>query len=257
MTVQPTVVAVSGGPLEVQDIPAAQAGRAPLVLLHEGLGSVSAWKAFPERLAGATGRRVVTFSRFGYGRSGPAGLPRRPGYMHEEAETVLPELLDRLGADRPILVGHSDGASIALVHASTGRPVTAVVALAPHVMVEECTLEGARAARRAYRDGDLRARLARHHAVVDDAFYGWNDIWLAPEFRSWSIEDRLPGVEVPVLLVQCRDDPYGTLDQLDRIEKGVPGPVERLVLGTGGHAPHQSHPDRVLERIAGFVAPRD
>lgn len=254
MTAPAAAVAVTGGLLEVHDIPADEPGRAPLVLLHEGLGSVSTWKSFPQRLAAVTARRVVSFSRLGYGRSGPAGLPRRPDYMHTEADVVLPELLDRIGAHRPVLIGHSDGASISLLHAGAGRPVTAIVALAPHVFVEECTLEGARAARREYTGGPLRSRLARHHAAVDDAFYGWNDIWLSPEFRAWSIEDRLPGVGAPLLLVQCEDDPYGTLEQLDRTERAVAGPVERLVLGSGGHAPQQSHPDAVLDRIARFVA---
>lgn len=249
----PTVT-LAGGPVEVLDIPAAAPGRPPLILLHEGLGSVSTWKAFPYRLAAVTGRRVVAYSRFGYGRSGPAGLPRRPHYMHAEAEAVLPELLDRLDAERPVLVGHSDGASISLIHASTDRPVSAVVALAPHVFVEDCTLDGARAALGAYRNGDLRAGLSRHHAEVDAAFHGWNDIWLSPEFRDWSIEDRLPGVAAPLLLVQCRDDPYGTLAQIERIERGVPGRAERLVFDRGGHAPQAAHPDCVVDRIAAFVA---
>ena len=218
-------VELAGGTIEVQDIPATGGSSSPLVLLHEGLGSVSIWR----------------------------DLPREPGYMHAEAEAVLPDLLREMRIDEPILVGHSDGASIALIHAANGSPVRAIVAMAPHAFVEECTIEGARAARAAYLDGDLRDRLARHHRDVDGAFFGWNDIWLSDSFRDWSIEDRLPDVQVPVLLVQCRDDPYGTLGQLDRIESSVPGPVERLVLPSGGHAPHNADRSQVLGAIAGFA----
>ncbi|HET9077406.1 MAG TPA: alpha/beta hydrolase [Acidimicrobiales bacterium] len=246
-------VHLAGGTLEVQDIAATGGGRAPMVLLHEGLGSISIWRDVPRQLADATGRRVVTYSRFGYGRSTAAALPRDPGYMHAEAREVLPALLDELGMDDPVLVGHSDGASIALIHAGSGGRVRAVAALAPHVFVEDCTVEGARAARSAYHDGDLRARLGRHHDHVDNAFYGWNDIWLSGSFRAWSIEDRLPQVRVPVLLIQCADDPYGTLEQLDRIEASVAGPVERLVLPTGGHAPHHADRGLVVGAIAAFA----
>ena len=243
------------GRIEVDDIPA-PAGEAadPLVLLHEGLGSVRLWKDFPARLGRATGRRVVSYSRYGYGASGPVTLPRPVGYMHEEADLVLPAVLDRMGIDRPVLVGHSDGASIALLYAGCRRPVSAIVAMAPHAFVEDCTVRGALAARAAYQDGPLRGRLARYHDDVDTAFYGWNDIWLDPGFRGWSIEDRLPGVSAPVLLVQCLDDPYGTLEQLDRIEAAVRGPVERLVMDQGGHAPHTADPDRVIAAIAAFVS---
>ena len=242
------------GRIEVDDIPAPVGEAAdPLVLLHEGLGSVRLWKDFPARLGRATGRRVVSYSRYGYGTSATVALPRPVGYMHEEADRVLPLVLDRMGIDRPVLVGHSDGASIALLYAGRRRPVSAIVAMAPHAFVEDCTVRGALAARAAYQDGPLRGRLARYHDDVDTAFYGWNDIWLDPAFRGWSIEDRLPAVSAPVLLVQCRDDPYGTMEQLDRIEAAVRGPVERLVMDEGGHAPHAADPDRVLSAIAGFI----
>ena len=204
-------------------------------------------------MARATGRRVVSYSRFGYGRSSPAPAPRRPRYMHDEADRVLPELVATLGLDTPVLVGHSDGASIALLYAGAGHPTGPIVAIAPHVVVEDCTVAGAAEARRAFESGDLRARLARHHADVDAAFRGWNDIWRAPEFRNWSIEDRLAAISVPVLLVQAVDDPYGTTGQLDRIETAVAGPVRRLVLATGGHAPHRADPDVVGPALAAFV----
>ncbi len=242
------------GRIEMEDIPALSgAGEPALVLLHEGLGSVRLWKDFPARLAGATGRRVVSYSRYGYGSSAPVARPRAVRYMHDEADSVLPAVLDRLEVEEPVLVGHSDGASIALLHAGDGHPVSAVVAMAPHVFVEDCTIEGARAARSAYCDGQLRDRLARYHDDVDGAFHGWNDIWLDPAFRDWSIEDRLAKVSAPLLLVQCRDDPYGTLEQLDRIEAAVSGPVERLVMDRGGHAPHAADPERVVAAIAALL----
>lgn len=251
-----------GGEVEFDILGDRRASRAAdgpaLVLLHEGLGSLDLWRRFPGVLASLTGRMVLVWSRYGYGRSAVVAEPRAVSYMHEEALGVLPHLLDRLGIERPALVGHSDGASIALIHAGAGiRPVAGVVALAPHVMVEERSLAGIRAARHEYLHGDLPARLARYHTDPDATFWGWNDVWLSEPFRAWSIEAYLPHVACPVLLVQCADDRYGTLAQLDRIEHLAPGRVERLVLPEGGHAPHRSHPDRVASRIAGFVRSLD
>jgi pimeloyl-ACP methyl ester carboxylesterase len=239
--------------LDDRGAPQARAGAA-LVLLHEGLGSLELWRDFPGVLASLTGRQVVVWSRYGYGRSAVLSEPRSVGYMHEEALEVLPDLLDRLRIERPLLVGHSDGASIALIHAGAGRrAVAGVVALAPHVVVEARSLAGIRAARHEYLQGNLRARLARYHTDPDATFWGWNDIWLSEPFRAWNIEAFLPAIDCPVLLAQCADDPYGTLAQLDRIERLVPGRVERLVLPEGGHAPHRSHPHQVASRIAAFV----
>lgn len=249
--------ALRNGPVEYRTAhpPSRAAELRPIVLLHEGLGSLATWRDLPERLASVTGRSVTAFSRYGYGRSAPARLPRPTRYMHEEALVVLPELLGVLGIAAPVLLGHSDGASIALIHAGAGNPVTGVVALAPHVVVEERTLDGIRSARDEFRGGALRDRLDRHHDDVDAAFAGWNDVWLDPAFAAWSIEDHLPAVEAPVLAVQCADDPYGTVGQLDRIERGVAGPVTRLVFDTGGHAPHRSHRDDVLDAVRRFCAP--
>jgi pimeloyl-ACP methyl ester carboxylesterase len=226
---------------------------AAIVLLHEGLGSARLWREVPAQLSEATGRRVVAYSRAGYGDSAPARLPRPIRYMHHEADGVLPALLDELGIAAPVLVGHSDGASISLLYAGAGNPATAIVALAPHVFVEDRTIAGARAARLAYESGDLRRRLAPHHRDVAAAFYGWNDVWLERGFRSWSIEDRLEAVAAPLLVVQCKDDPYGTLEQLDRIEAKVAGTVSRLVFETGGHAPERAHPEAVVGAIAAFL----
>ena len=226
-----------------------------LVFLHEGLGSVALWKDFPARVSDATGCPVLVYSRAGYGRSSPAALPRTPDYMHVEALTVLPALLDRLGIADPILVGHSDGASIALLHAGSGRrPVRALVALAPHVFVEDMSIASIAEARRQFETTDLRERLARRHADPDAAFRGWNDIWLAPAFRGWNIESCLPGVRCPLLLIQGRDDEYGSAAQLDAIERQVGGKVVRLELADCRHSPHRDQPEATLAAIADFVA---
>jgi pimeloyl-ACP methyl ester carboxylesterase len=226
-----------------------------LVFLHEGLGSVALWKDFPARVADATGCPVLVYSRAGYGRSSPATLPRATDYMHVEALTVLPALLDRLGIADPVLVGHSDGASIALLHAGSGsRPVRALIALAPHVFVEDMSIASIAEVRRQYDTTDLRERLARRHADPDAAFRGWNDIWLAPVFRSWNIEACLPGVRCPLLMIQGRDDEYGSAAQLDAIERQVGGKVARIELADCRHSPHRDQPEATLAAIADFVA---
>jgi pimeloyl-ACP methyl ester carboxylesterase len=256
--VSAATVVLPGGAVELVDLPAAD-GRdpaAPIVALHEGLGSVGLWRGFPEALAAATGRRTVAYSRVGHGRSAVSRRPHAPGYMHDEALVELPELLERRQLDRPILVGHSDGASIALIHAgSGGAAVTAVVAIAPHVFVEDRAVQAIRAARERYETTDLSARMARHHNDADATFRRWNDVWLSNAFRSWNIEGGLAGVDVPVLGVQAADDEYGTLEQLDRIEAAVTGPFQRLVLPDGGHSPHLAHPVEVVDAVARFCEP--
>jgi pimeloyl-ACP methyl ester carboxylesterase len=223
----------------------------PLVLLHEGLGSVSAWREFPEALHRATSRRVIAFSRLGHGRSDPPRASRTPTFFHEEALVVLPEVLCRLDAEEPILVGHSDGASIGLIHAAA-HPVRGLVLIAPHVVVEDVTLEAIREARDRFETSDLRERLARHHDDPDVAFRNWCDVWLDPAFRSWTLEADAERVTCPVLLVQGTDDPYGTLDQLDRIEVRVRGPVRRLVV-PGGHRPHREAPELLVGEVTRFL----
>jgi pimeloyl-ACP methyl ester carboxylesterase len=226
-------------------------GGSPVVFLHEGLGSVDLWRGLPARLAAATGRRTIAFSRFGHGTSDPPPRPRTPSFMHEEAHAVLPELFAALGVERPALVGHSDGASIALLYAA-GHDVEAIALLAPHVFVEEKTIAGIRAAREAFAHGDLRERLARRHADPDAAFHGWCDVWLDPAFRDWNIEDAADHVTAPALLVQGVQDDYGTMAQLDSIERRLRGPVTRLELA-GGHSPHLDDPDEVLAALTALL----
>ena len=243
-----TRIELERGRLEVLDLP----GDAPaVVLLHEGLGSVRLWREFPAALAEATGMRVVAFSRFGHGDSAPPPRPRTPRFMHEEAHEVLPAVLRAMDIDEPLLVGHSDGASIALIHASA-HPVRGVVAIAPHVFVEEMCLAEIREAKRAYEADGLRARMARHHRDPDAAFYGWNDVWLHPDFPDWDITEILPDITCPLLLIQGEHDQYGTMAQLEAIEARVQGPVERLH-PPARHAPQLEAPEQTLTAVADFV----
>jgi pimeloyl-ACP methyl ester carboxylesterase len=241
---------VDGLHVEVADLPGDRARRA-IVLLHEGLGSVGLWRGFPRALHEATGRRVVAFSRFGHGRSDPPRAPRTPAFFHEEANDVLPLLLAEVDAPGPLLVGHSDGASIALVHAAR-HAVSGLALLAPHVFLEETMVPPIRDTRREFEEGGLRARMARHHDDPDAAFYGWCDVWLDPAMGDWSLEPDAAAVSAPILLIQGADDQYASLEHLDRIEARVRGPVTRLVV-PGGHSPHLEQAGAVVEAIAGFA----
>jgi pimeloyl-ACP methyl ester carboxylesterase len=231
--------------------------RAPVALLHEGLGSVAMWRDFPEALAARTARRVMAYSRFGHGSSDPPAQPHTTAFMHEEAR-LLPSILDAAGIDRALLFGHSDGGSIALVAAAQhpGR-VVALVLEAPHVFVEEISVASIERTTTAYRAGDLRRRLARYHADVDAAFQGWSGVWLDPAFLAWNLEAYLPCITCPVLLIQGEQDEYGTLRQIDAIARQVQGPVERLVLPDCGHSPHRDQPNPVLASVSAFAAALD
>jgi len=243
-----------GHRLEYERIDGAR-DRPTLILLHEGLGSIALWRDFPAKLAQATGCPAVVYSRYGYGRSDPLAGPRHVDYMHREALDTLPDLRVQLGLDDAILVGHSDGASIALIHAGSGRwPARALALEAPHVFVEEVSIASIAAARTAYETTDLRQRLARYHADADSAFRGWNDIWLHADFRAWNIEDCLPGVRCPVLAIQGADDEYGTLAQLDAIERGIAGRFERLVLLQCKHSPHRDQEQATAAEMMRFIA---
>jgi pimeloyl-ACP methyl ester carboxylesterase len=243
-------VTLDGHSLEYALI-AGTATGGPLVFLHEGLGSIRLWRRFPDRVCQRTGRAGIVYARYGYGGSDVGTDPRRPDYMHHEAVVVLPALLAALQVERPVLIGHSDGASIALLAAGSGAvDAERLVLLAPHVFVEDVTIASIEAARVAYETTDLPDRLARHHRDGDATFRGWNDVWLSPEFRSWNIERTLPGVTCPVLCVQGLDDQYGTLAQLDAIEAGVTGPCERVVLAACGHSPHVDRAEATLAAVS-------
>jgi pimeloyl-ACP methyl ester carboxylesterase len=234
--------------------------RPTLVLLHEGLGSVSMWRDFPDAVVERTGCACLVYSRAGHGTSPAPAAPRGVRFMHEEAAIVLPALLERFHIDAPVLIGHSDGGSIALIYAgatfasaSKGRRPRGLILLAPHVFVEDCSLDSITRMRELYATTDLRARLAKYHADVDAAFRGWNDVWLDPAFRWWNIEEYLPAITCPVLVLQGEEDEYGTRAQVDAIAAQVRGPVETELLSRCGHAPHRECRELVLERIARFV----
>lgn len=237
------------GRLEVVDLPGASDLPA-VVLLHEGLGSVELWRGLPDDLHRVTGLRTIVFSRFGHGRSDPPPRPRTPSFMDDEALEVLPAVMAKLGVDSPIVVGHSDGGSIALIFSSV-HPVAGLVLIAPHVFVEELSIESIERARDSF-ETKLRERMGRYHNDPVVTFSGWCDVWLDPAFRSWSLESRLADVAAPALLIQGRGDPYGTLTQIESIQKQLNGPVELLVVD-GGHSPHLEHRDAVLTAVTAFI----
>ena len=233
--------------LEVLRLAPERAGPT-LVLLHEGLGSVAGWRGFPRALCDRLGAPGLVYSRRGYGRSTPLAESRATDYLHREAWEVLPALFARCGVQRPLLVGHSDGGSIALLFAARFDPL-AIAIMAPHVFVEDVTIAGIRAARDAWERGKMRAPLARVHDDPDGAFFGWNDGWLDPAFRLWNIEAELPKIRCPVLAIQGYDDQYATMEQLDRIAAGLHSPCRLLKLADCGHAPQRDQPQAVIEAI--------
>jgi pimeloyl-ACP methyl ester carboxylesterase len=211
------------------------------------------WRDFPARCAEAAGCAGLMYSRYGYGKSEGLHEPRKPDYMHTEALQALPEILDQLGIEKPILFGHSDGASIALIHAGgSGRAVAGVIALAPHVFVEAKAIAGISETVKAWRTTAMREKLARFHDHVDSVFAGWHEIWTAPEFASWNIEPYLPGIQCPVLAINGEQDEYGTMLQLDRIAAGVPH-LQQLRLDCCGHSPHRDQREQVIAATREFV----
>lgn len=232
------------------------AGHAPtLVLLHEGLGCVALWRDVPDRLAAETGCRIFAYSRFGYGQSDPVTLPRPMTYMHDEALKVLPRVLDEAGVSRAVLIGHSDGGSIAAIHAGAIRDprIAGIVLIAAHFFVEDRNIDSIAQIRTDYETTDLRSRLARYHANVDIAFRGWNDAWLDPRFRDFDITGYLPSITVPVLGLQGADDPYGTEAQLKVLERTVNSPLETRLIQGARHSPHLEAKQATLAAIAAFA----
>lgn len=247
---------VAGRSLEYQWLGSGPDAALTLVLLHEGLGCVGLWKDFPTRLAQASGCGVLVYSRLGYGASDPAELPRPLSYMHDEALQTLPEVLDRARIRRAVLVGHSDGASIALIHAGglVDPRILGLVLMAPHVFVEPLTLATIFNSKALFDEGTLREQLRRYHGDnVDGAFWGWNRAWLDPGFLQWNIEFYLAQISLPVLLLQGLDDEYGTDRQLQALESQLAGPVQTHRLAHCGHSPFRDQAHLSAQAIINFI----
>ncbi|CAN5263109.1 alpha/beta hydrolase [soil metagenome] len=245
-----TYIEIAGHALHYEWL-GSKSALAPIVFLHEGLGSVDLWRGFPRAVVETTGHPALVYSRYGHGWSDPLGERRDVGYMHDEA-LVLGGLIDNLIDRPPILVGHSDGASIALIHAGSGNPVEALVLLAPHVFVEPETRQSIEALRLSFPGSEMAEKMEGHHGDAQATFWRWNDIWLDERFQDWNIERFLGGIECPVLLIQGDADEFGTEKQLDAIERGVSGPVQRLVVAGAGHSPHLSDLE-ITTTVAVFV----
>ena len=240
------------GPHDLEYASWGPSGGPTLVLLHEGLGSVAMWRDFPEKLARACGLPAFAYSRSNYGTSAAtAALPRPVRYMHDEA-LLLPGVLEAAGISDPILVGHSDGASISILYAAE-HPVRGLILEAPHVFGEEVSFASIARAKEAYEKGGLRERLAKYHQNVDAAFYGWNGPWLDPEFRKWDLTDQLPRISAPILVVQGLADEYGTSAQVEAIRRGAGGKVDAALLEGCGHSPHREKPEETLAAMQAFV----
>lgn len=230
---------------------------APLVYLHEGLGSIELWRSFPADVVDAARRPGLVYSRFGNGWSRPLTEPRQPDYMHREALDALPEVLEQLVEEPPVLIGHSDGASIALIHAGSGHPVAGLVLIAPHVFSEPEGLRSIQEIRQRFPETDLPAKMAKYHTDPEGTFFGWADVWLTSDFRSWNIEQYLSGVTSPTLVVQGDQDEYGTMRQLDALDVGLRAPARRLIVDGAGHSPHLSHPELVTGTVVDFILELD
>jgi pimeloyl-ACP methyl ester carboxylesterase len=247
-------VEAGGHQLEYVDLPGSDP---PFLLLHEGLGSVSMWREFPQQLAQATGARVVAYSRAGFGQSTPRSGTYGPRFVHEEAEQVIPTIRAKLALQRPVVLGHSTGASMALVHAATSHPVAGVIAMAPLITIEGSNLAAILEARKTFEASrDWRVRLARHHEDVKSVFYGWNDTWLSPQFREWNILPDLARIRAPVLAILGAGDEYSTPRQVALIREHLPAGTrfDSLLLAECGHAPHRDQPGPVLAEVRKFLA---
>ena len=247
---------LNGNPLEIVWYGPSPKEAPTLVFLHHGLGCVSLWRDFPAKLADATGFGAMVYSRFGYGRSAPCKLPRPIRYMHHEGLQVLPELLETSGIREYILIGHSDGASIAIVFAggTPARGLRGLISAAAHVFCEEVNLESIREAKEAYLKGDLRKKLQKYHGTnTDNAFWGWNGAWLNPEFARWNIEEYLPEIKVPVLILQGENDEYGTTAQVDAIRLKTGAESEAVILPDCGHSPFQNQETKTLQLMSDFI----
>ena len=246
-------IEISGRSLHVRRIQP-EYGGAPLIFLHEGLGSIELWRDFADDVVAASGHPGIVYSRHGNGWSTQLDGPRGPDYMHEEALDFLPSIVESLAGRPPILVGHSDGASIALIYAGAGHAVAGLVLIAPHVFVEEETIRSIAAIRDEFESSNMAAKMAKYHSEPETTFRAWADVWLSPGFRDWNIEEYVKGIRCPVLLIQGDEDQYGTLSQLDAIDAQLAEPAERLVVEGAGHSPHLSHQRVAADHIVRFLA---
>jgi len=250
-------VTVQGRKLEVQRINGSSAQKPAIVFLHEGLGSISAWREFPHAVVARTGHSAIVYSRYGYGNSEVFSGEREVQYMHDEALYVLPELLGKLNVSSPVLIGHSDGASIAIIYAgaspSKQNPPKALILLAPHVFVEDLSIASIAAVKVAFEQTNFGEKLARYHRDPASTFWGWNRIWLNSEFAKWNIEEYLPQITCPVLAMQGLEDQYGTLMQIEAIERSVPARFERAIIENCRHSLHRDQPERTLDVIGDFL----
>jgi pimeloyl-ACP methyl ester carboxylesterase len=248
-------VTCAGHSLEYEWLGTAGPGKPALVFLHEGLGSIRQWRDFPLQVVKATGCRALLYSRYGYGQSEVLAEPRvGVDFMHREALEALPELVEKLAIERPVLVGHSDGASIALIHAGAGHAVRALALMAPHVFVEPICVQSIRKASAAFDSTDLAQRLGKYHRDPHRTFHLWADVWLDPEFLKWNIEATLRAISCPVLAIQGEDDEYGTPAQLEAVRRGVRGPCALVKLAACGHAPFRDQPSATLDALTEFIA---
>jgi len=246
-------ISIAGHAIEYCWIEGTDPGLPALVFLHEGLGSILQWRDFPAQVVKAAGCRALVYDRYGYGNSEVLAEDRvGVDFMHREALTVLPEMLSKLKIDNPILVGHSDGASIALIYAGR-HPVRGLAVLAPHVFTEAICVTAIAQARRQFETTDLPQRLAKYHRDPRKTFHLWADAWLDPAFLDWNIEECLPRIRCPVLAIQGEADEYGSMAQLDAIQRQVGGPCELLKLPQCGHSPHKDQPEKVVEAVGRFV----
>ena len=249
------LVTIADGRIEYSFYEVKRPAAPTIVMLHEGLGALSLWRDLPRKLSNLINCSVFVYSRHGYGQSDFINSKFNAKYMHKEALNILPKILNHFDISNPILYGHSDGASIALIHASSADTgIMGLILEAPHVFVEEISLNGLKDAKKAFEQGGLKAGLAKHHREPEMIFRFWNNIWLSPEFLAWNIVSCLSNIQCPALLIQGETDAYGTLSQLDTIEKNISGICEKTILPNIGHSPHRENPKLVLRSIQQFIS---
>jgi len=249
------LVTIADGRIEYSFYEVKRPTAPTIVMLHEGLGALSLWRDLPRKLSNLINCSVFVYSRHGYGQSDFINSKFNAKYMHKEALNILPKILNHFDISNPILYGHSDGASIALIHASSADTgIMGLILEAPHVFVEEISLNGLKDAKKAFEQGGLKAGLAKHHREPEMIFRCWNNIWLSPEFLTWNIVSCLSNIQCPALLIQGETDAFGTLSQLDTIEKNVSGICKKKILSNTGHSPHRENPKLVLRSIQQFIS---